>query len=148
MEAEWPPPHRLIMCNGVSYNYNGEEFRCSFPDHNARLPVVRRRGGNVLVTWGRRRNEQGELPLGGWAWLDSIRAGVWNRWQPRPVRLQLRSFMEKDIQGESQWFELTSGQWVQGLLAQNGRERRVYVVIIHPEIAEAVHPRWPRIVSG
>jgi hypothetical protein len=136
------------MCNAVTYNHGGEEIRCDFSNPDASLPVVTRRGSNALVVWGRRRKEIGELPLGGWAWLDSIRAGVWNRWQPRPVRLQLRSFMEKDIQGESQWFELTSGQWVQGLLAQSGTERRVYVVTIHPEIAEAVHPRWPRIVSG
>ncbi len=56
--------------------------------------------------------------------------------------------MEKDIEGKSHWFTLTSGQWVQGLLAQQGSEQRVYVVTILPEMPEAVHPRWPRIVSG
>jgi hypothetical protein len=56
--------------------------------------------------------------------------------------------MEQDIQGENHWFELASGQWVQGLLARHGSEQRVYVVTIHPEMAEAIYPRWPRIVSG
>lgn len=101
-----------------------------------------------MVTWGRRRGEPGELPLGGWARLESIRAGVWDRWQPQPVRLRLQGFMEKDIEGESHWFELTPGQWVQGLVARQGGEQRVYVVTITPEMPEAIHHRWPRIVSG
>lgn len=136
------------MCGGVAYLQDGEERRLYFPTPYARLPVVTRRGGSSLVVWGRRRNEPGVLPLGGWARLESIRAGVWDRWQPRPVRLRLQGFMEKDIEGESHWFELTAGQWVQGLLARQGAEQRVYVVTIHPQIPEAIHPRWPRIISG
>lgn len=136
------------MCGGVAYLDGDEEVRGYFPNPHACLPVVARRGGTIMVAWGRRRGEAGQLPLGGWARLESIRAGVWSRWQPRPVRLQLQGFMEKDIEGESHWFELTSGQWVQGLVARSGMEQRVYVVTINPEMAEAVHPRWPRIVSG
>ncbi len=136
------------MCDGVIYLEGKEEIRRYFPNPQARLPVVTRRGGTAMVPWGRRRGEPGQLPLGGWARLESIRAGVWGRWQPKPVRLQLHGFMEKDIEGESYWFALTSGQWVQGLVARQGREQRVYVVTIHPEMPEALHPRWPRIVSG
>ncbi len=136
------------MCGGVAYREGEREIRSYFPNPYAKLPVVKRRGGTALVAWGRRRDEPGQLPLGGWARLESIRAGVWDRWQPRPVRLQLEGFMEKDIEGASHWFELTSGQWVQGLLARRGNEQRVYVVTIQPQMAEAVHPRWPRIVSG
>ena len=85
--------------------------------------------------------------MGGWARLESIRAGSWDHWQPRPVRLQLEGFMEKDIQGKSHWFELTAGQWIQGLVARHGVEQRVYVVTIHPEMPEAIHARWPRLIS-
>ena len=136
------------MCGGATYRSGDEEVRCYFPNPYARLPVITRRGSAVMVVWGRRKGEPGQLPLGGWARLESIRAGVWSRWQPRPVRLQLQGFMEKDISGESHWFELTSGQWVQGLVARSGTEQRVYVVTINPQMAEAIHPRWPRIVSG
>lgn len=136
------------MCGGVAYIAAGEELRCYFPNPHACLPVVLRSGQSVLLTWGRRRGEPGQLPLGGWARLESIRSGVWDRWQPRPVRLALRGFMEKDIEGASHWFELTPGQWVQGLVARTGAEQRVYVVTIHPQMPEALHPRWPRIVSG
>ena len=136
------------MCGGVVYREGGEERRCYFPNPYAQLPVLTRHHNLTMVRWGRRRGEPGQLPLGGWARLESIHTGVWNRWQPRPVRLQLQGFMEKDIEGKSHWFTLTSGQWVQGLVARQGSEQRVYVVTITPEMAEAVHPRWPRIVSG
>ncbi len=136
------------MCGGGVYMSEEQECRCYFPNPHARLPVMTRRGDTAMVVWGRRRDESGQLPLGGWARLESIRTGVWSRWQPRPVRLQLQGFMEKDIEGKSHWFELTPGQWVQGLVARQGNEQRVYVVTINPEMPEAVHPRWPRIVSG
>lgn len=136
------------MCGGVVYVMDGGERRCYFPNPQAKLPVLLRSGQASLITWGRRRDEAGELPAGGWARLESIRAGNWDRWQPRPVRLRLSGFMEKDIAGSSHWFTLTPGQWVQGLLARNAGEQRVYVVTIHPEMPGAIHPRWPRIVSG
>lgn len=136
------------MCGGVLYEYEGQEIRTFFPIPHARMPVARRGGGNALITWGRRREESGGLPLGGWARLESIMSGRWNRWQPRPVRLSITAFMEKDIQGESHWFPLTEGQWVQGLLARQGEELRVYVVTITPQMPDAVHERWPRIITA
>lgn len=136
------------MCGGVLYQHEEQEIRTFFPHPRARLPVVQRHGGSRLVVWGRRREENGNLPLGGWARLESIKAGRWSRWQPRPVRLSLSAFMEKDIQGQSHWFPLIAGQWVQGLLARQGEEQRVYVVTITPQMPDAVHERWPRIVSA
>ena len=56
--------------------------------------------------------------------------------------------MEKDIEGRSHWYELTRGQWIQGLVARNNYEQRIYVVTVEPEMEDAVHDRWPRILSG
>lgn len=56
--------------------------------------------------------------------------------------------MEKDIQGTSHWFDITKGQFIQGLIARDKYEQRVYVVTITPEFEDAVHHRWPRILSG
>ncbi len=136
------------MCGEALYKYEGREVRSAFPTPGARLPVARRHGALALLPWGRRRNESGTLPFGGWAHLEAIRGGKWDRWQPRPVRLVLRAFMETDIQGEDYWFELHSGQWVQGVVAHDGREQRVYVVTITPEMPEALHQRWPRIITA
>ena len=136
------------MCEGVVYEHDGREVRIAFPASGARLPVARRHGDPALLPWGRRRNESGALPFGGWAHLDAIKAGRWSHWQPRPVRLSLRAFMETDIQGEGYWFDLNKGQWVQGLIAREGGEQRVYVVTITPEMPEALHQRWPRIITA
>jgi len=56
--------------------------------------------------------------------------------------------MEQDLEGRSQWYDLTKGQWIQGLVARYQHERRVYVVTVEPELADAIYSRWPRIMSG
>ncbi len=136
------------MCGGVYYIINGEEVRTYFPNPKACLPVKKKIGGVELLPWGRRKEQAGHLPLGGWARLDSIYAGRWDKWFPTPVKLMASQFMEKDIEGNSHWFDITPGKWIQGLVAHYDKERRVYVVTITPEMEDAVHDRWPRILSG
>ncbi len=136
------------MCGGVYYLIEGQEVRTYFPNPKAQLPVKMRHGGVELLPWGRRKNQAGKLPLGGWARLDSIHGGRWDRFFPKPVKLMISQFMEKDIEGNSHWYDLTPGKWVQGLVARWDNERRVYVVTITPEHEDAVHERWPRILSG
>ena len=136
------------MCGGVYYMIGGEEVRTYFPNPKACLPILRRDGEIERMPWGRRKNQAGKLPLGGWARLESIYEGRWDRWFPKPVKLMVSQFMEKDIEGNSHWFDLTTGKWIQGLVAHWENERRVYVVTVVPEMAEAVHERWPRIMSG
>lgn len=136
------------MCGGVYYTHNEQDVRVYFPNPKAMLPVKTLPGNVLLLPWGRRQEQAGKLPLGGWARLDSIYAGRWDRWFPKPVKLPIKSFMEKDIEGHSHWFDLTQGQWIQGLVARDGSEQRVYVVTITPEMSDAVHERWPKVISG
>jgi hypothetical protein len=136
------------MCGGVYFSFEGEELRIYFPNPKAVLPVLRKDGRVVLMPWGRRKEQAGRLPLGGWARLDSIHAGRWDRWFPVPVKLPIKSFMEKDIEGSTRWYDLTKGKYVQGLIAREDNEQRVYVVTVEPEMSNAEHERWPRILSG
>ena len=136
------------MCGGVYFQYLGELQRMYFPNPKAVLPIRTRAGEVQLLPWGRRQQQAGKLPLGGWARLDAIHAGRWDRWFPRPVKLPVHSFMEKDIAGNSHWYDLMAGQFIQGLVARNDAERRVYIVTITPEMSDAVHERWPRIISA
>lgn len=136
------------MCGGVYYTHNEQDVRVYFPNPKAMLPVRQKTGEIILLPWGRRQDQNGALPLGGWARLDAIYAGRWDRWFPKAVKLNIKSFMEKDIESHSHWFDLTQGQWIQGLVAREGSEQRVYVVTITPEMSDAVHERWPRVVSG
>jgi hypothetical protein len=136
------------MCSGVYYLVNGEEVRFYFQNPKAQLPVRIRGGDTRLLAWGRRPEQAGQLPLGGWARLDAIYSGRWDRWFPVPVKLPVSSFMEKDLEGHGRWYDLVRGQWIQGLIARHRHERRVYVVTIEPELPDAIHERWPRILSG
>jgi hypothetical protein len=136
------------MCGGVYYTHLNQDFRVYFPNPKAVLPVKTRSGAVELLPWGRRKEQKGALPLGGWARLDSIYTGRWDRWFPVPVKLPIKQFMEKDLEGHTHWYDLTRGQWIQGLVARINHEQRVYVVTVEPELADAVHDRWPRLISG
>jgi len=137
------------MCGGVKYRQDDEEHTVYFPRPDAYLPVRLKTGSTRLVTWGRRHEEAGRLPPGGWARLDSVHAGKWQRYGPRPVLIEVDAFMEKDDSGNSHWYELAAGEYIQGLVAYDGDAERVYVVTVTPEQPEhaAVHDRWPRIIS-
>jgi len=89
------------MCGGVAYLNGSEVVRAYFPNPEARLPVLRRDGEIELVRWGRRESDKEclTLPRGGWARLDSLRAGKWDRWFPKPIRIPALSYMEKDPRG-------------------------------------------------
>lgn len=135
------------MCDAVYFSHQGQETRIFFVNPRASLPVRGRGGEHLLLPWGRRRQQIGKLPLGGWARLDAIYAGRWDRWFPVPVKLPLLGFMEKDMEGRSHWYELTRGQCIQGLVARDKHERRVYVVTIVPEREDAMHLRWPKLLN-
>ena len=135
------------MCGGVYYTMDGQDIRVYFPNPKALLPVKMKNKNIEVLPWGRRKEQMGVLPLGGWARLDSIYAGRWDKWFPKPVKLPLKSFMEKDIECQSHWFDLTKGQCIQGLIARDKYEQRVYIVTITPEIEDSVHNRWPRIIN-
>jgi len=135
------------MCDGVEYRHEGNRINIYFPNPEALLPIRTRKGKTILIPWGRRQKQTGSLPVGGWARLESIKKGLWDQWFPKPVKIILDRFMEKDIENNSHWFELTKGQCVQGLLARSDLETRVYVVTIAPEMPDAMHDRWPKIIS-
>lgn len=80
------------MCGGIQY----QDQKIYFPQPDARLPVLLRHGGVTWIIWGRRKEEATDkFPNGGWARLDSIKAGKWKPWVPRPVLIPAESFIKK-----------------------------------------------------
>ncbi len=134
------------MCGGVRYTSNGKDVKVYYPDPQAKLPIVLKNQDIILQFWGRRGQQPGRLPLGGWARHDSILAGKWDYTHPKPVKIAVESFMEKDRNKKSHWFDLQTGTYIQGLIARFDDECRVYVVTIKPDF-KAIHDRWPRIVG-
>ena len=133
------------MCGGIEY----QEQKIYFPQPNARLPVRLRNGGVTWITWGKRKNEDsGKFPNGGWARLDSINAGKWKPWHPRPILIPAETFMEKDHERQSHWITLAPEMAIQALLAERKGEQKVYVVTVDtPPETHWIHDRWPRLVK-
>lgn len=136
------------MPEGIMYHHHNETLTIYFANPKAMLPVRLNNGEVTLLSWGRRKTQTGELPLGGWANLQTIYKGKWDRHFPKPVRLPIIKFMEKDFEGNTHWYDVTPGQWIQGLLARENNEIRVYIVTLTPELHTVCHDRWPRILTG
>ncbi len=135
------------MCGGVEFTFNDEIIRSFFPNPEARLPVKNKSGNLVLIPWGHRKKQPGIFPMGGWARLESIKTGVWKKYQPTPVKISVDRFMEKEKNGTSHWFDLDASTFIQGLVIQKKSETRVYVVTVTPPDENAIHHRWPRILD-
>jgi len=138
------------MCGGVKYtDKGGKEWKVYFPSPKAALPVLKRDGEIAWVTWGKRKEEPDHVfAPGGWARMDSIKEGKWQRFHPRPVLLPVQSFMEKDHERQSHWVDVPPGQVMQGLLATRDDQTRVYVVTTDtPAEYHWIHDRWPRLVD-
>lgn len=131
------------MCGGIQY----QDQKIYFPQLNAKLPVRLRHSGVTWIVWGKRKVEgPGRFPNGGWARIDSIKAGKWKPWHPRPVMIPAESFMEKDHDEKSHWITLAPGMVIQALLAERNGEQRVYVVTEEtPPEYHWIHDRWPRL---
>jgi len=136
----------VIMCAGIEYSKENQTKRVYFPNPYAELPILLKNGELAYCAWGRRESQNGDLPLGGWARHESIGQGIWDKWFPKPVKIIVDAFMEKDINSKSHWFPLTKGNFIQGLLARNGKERRVYIVTIESKLEDHLYDRWPRIM--
>lgn len=136
----------IIMCDGVLYDYQGQAIKTYFNNPTAVLPVKSSFDRIKLIKWGRREGEICHFPLGNTAKLDAIRHGRWDEYAPKPVKLPIRKFLEKDQRGFPRWFDIIPSYWIQGLLASDGQEYRVYIVTILPETPDANYDQWPRIM--
>jgi hypothetical protein len=136
------------MCSGLDYRWQGRRIRAYVSNPRAMLPVLLRSGEDRLLPWGRHEGQEGHLPVTGWARQEAIHRGVWARWNPRPVLLDVYRWMEYDYDRNIHWYDLAPCEFIQGLVAQSGEEQRVYVVTTVPLFAPGKHPRLPHIVRA
>jgi hypothetical protein len=145
------------MCDAIEYLRDGESVLVYFDTAQPELPVRKRSGAIEFITWGARRdrylsddNTPGYLlkfPIGGRATHESVLAGAWERFEPRPVRIVASRFVVADRRLGPMFFSLQRGEFIQGLLAQTGAQRRVYIVTVDaPAEHQARCSEWPRIV--
>lgn len=131
------------MCSGIEY----QDQLHLWQDASVRLPVLRRDGTVQWLPWGGRHGLETVFHQGPCARLESVLAGKWRRFSPRPVKILLSRYMERDARGRPYWVKVEDGQFLQGVLASHGGEQRVYVVTVaSPPAYQHVQPRWPRVL--
>tara|TARA_R110002167_G_scaffold202049_1_gene405778 strand:+ start:6963 stop:7379 length:417 start_codon:yes stop_codon:yes gene_type:complete len=136
------------MCVGVIYQYESRVIKTYFTNPKSSLPVLMKNGSIQLLPWGRRQKQSGALPLGGWARIESIETGFWDKYFPIPVKLMVNEFFsEETATGNIKCRTITEGSFMQGLVATDRQEIRVYVVTITPT-EDQIHDRWPKILTN
>jgi hypothetical protein len=134
------------MPDAVVFRYQNKVHTIYFSQSKAVLPVKLKNGEVKLVSWGRRLRENSEMPLGGWAMHEFLHEDQWNYFLPKPVKLPIEKFMQIDYEGKIHWYEVTKGQWIQGVFLREGNECRVYIVTVIPNRLDVYYNRWPRII--
>lgn len=146
------------MCDGIEYFLDCERVTVYFSQPGAELPVRERGGAIAFYHWGAlgkyyfsNDNLAGwgaKFPEGGWASLQSIRAGKWDTLEPRPVRIMASRFVQMNSWQIPCYFELKPGEFIQGLVANINFHHRVYVVTVPPPMDHAEDwQEWPRIIK-
>lgn len=101
------------MCGGVEAkdkNRAHEPVRVYFPNPKAAFPVILEDGTDLgWVRWGRRKEQFGPSPQGGWAKLETIERGGWDKYHPQRAFGLVSRFMEKDAERVSHWFDINDG---------------------------------------
>lgn len=124
-----------------------QDVRVFFPNPKAALLVDPER--DLWLPWGRRKEQPGDWPEGGWARRESLSKPFWQRWRPAEVVVHPVRWMEKDHGRSSRWFELSEGQGILCLRLDGAPGSPVYVVtaVAAGDYLAEVHDRIPVIVG-
>lgn len=135
------------MCGGLEFQKrNGEPVRVLFPNPKAALLVDQ--ALNRWLPWGRRKEEPGDWPEGGWARYESLNKGYWRRWGSERALVWPVRWMEKDRQRKSHWFDMPPGHALVGLVLTKAPGTPIYVVTSQADggyLAD-IHDRIPKLV--
>ena len=143
------------MCGSVKYEVPGDDEKVitiGYGNPHAALPAYRPSIANGIewVQWGRRENQleaQG-LPVTGWARMDTILKGSWDKYRPEFVNIVVQQFSEKGDNNKRYWFDIDEGYALAGLIAHSESASRLFVITTPvPDELAYIHDRWPKIVN-
>lgn len=141
-EAEWN-----AVWLGAEAAAKHSAYRVYFPNPKAALRVEP--DTNLWLPWGRRKEQPGDWPEGGWAREESLGKGYWLRWHPERVVVRPVQWMEKDRHRVSRWFEMEPGQGILCLRLDTAPGTPLYVVT-RPAAGDYladIHDRIPVLVD-
>ena len=145
-----------MCCGGIYLDITTNKLiKVFFPIPNVLIPIIDENGTYELCQWGQRESDKNlvkELPVTGWARIESLDKQYWTKYKPKKVFIAFKSFFEKDKNNPSYpknkatEFELKHEQALQGILVENPNRKIVYIVT--EPIQNWIHDRYPVIVSG
>lgn len=107
-DRQWNQAVRLSGAGFEAFDFR--TTKVYFPNPRAAILVDPEQ--DLWLPWGRRKNQPGDWPEGGWARHESLDKPYWQRWQPEPVTVHPLRWMEKDRTGRSRWFDLGPEQGI------------------------------------
>src|ERR1700761_7159882 len=134
------------MGEGIIDDYLGQSRKSFFNNQGSKMPVIATFDRIKFITWGKRELEPNDFPVGSTLYREDILNGKYDLFSPKPVKLHILKFLEKDIKGMYHWFDIVKGLYMQGLLINNGSELRVYVVTIRTQMPDSDYNYWPRLI--
>jgi hypothetical protein len=140
------------MCGGVEARDKDRAYQAVkvyFPNPKAVFSVILDDGTDLgWVPWGRRKEQAGSGPQGGWAKLETVERGGWEKYHPQGALGLISRYMEKDAERDSHWFDMAEGYALECLVIGESEVRRVYVVTTTPPEEFAwIHDRWPMVTK-
>ncbi|WP_022850493.1 hypothetical protein [Limisalsivibrio acetivorans] len=122
-----------------------------FANPKAVVLYIDQSGSSGKAAWGRRNREEMErssIPVTGWARIESVKEGKWNRFKPEKIFIKPLSYMEKDAQKNSCWFELAEKEYIAALLIREETRNTAYIITVPtPQEFAHIHHRWPMILN-
>lgn len=144
------------MCGGFQYKQTDENTgevkvkKVFFPIKKASIPYIE--DGEVkLGQWGKRKGEDEglDVPQTGWARIESLKAHKWDQYSPRRVRIPALSWMEKDKDRQSHWFDMAADSYLLGIKIEKDGQSFIYIVTMPAtEWFKAIHEREPMVVHA
>lgn len=132
------------MCNAVRFTFENHSYTINIRHPRPALPVLMADKRVEMFPWGRHTEQPGKLPYGFTIKRDSIRAGKWDYWFPKRALIPFDAFMMIDFEQRDKWYENAMKSHLVGLIAKEGNERRVYIVMDGPDVAtEPYHELMP-----
>lgn len=116
-----------------------------FPNPKAALLVDE--ASDLGLPWGRRKEQAGHWPEGGWARAESLAKTYWTRWEPQPLMIHPVRWMEKDPSRRTHWFDLEPGEGIHCIRLLRAEGTPLYIVTVPAtgDYKAEVHDRMPEI---
>jgi signal peptidase I len=140
------------MCGGLIFKTKGTEeiITVYFPRPYATIYGINNDYEFIKAYWGKRDEsefESIEVPKTGWAKIESLAKGYWDKYNYTNVFIPAYKYMEKDKNGHSLWFDLKEEEFIRGILIIKENINFIYVVTVPSEgDFKKIHNRWVSIV--